>query len=694
MKTLQHTSTHYLSIIIFFCLTASLCLPGKSQNITQPAQIAWGRYFEDTAPGSHFDKEDIGDRIYYHDNNLFFVGRTKGDSLYPTAPDKTSPNFDGDAFIASYNPVCHTYNWIRYLGGPTAEEYAYCAAFDHVGDNSWVYIAGEVNEGSGPKSDMLKAQSYVTSGCTTVFQPKAASKLDAFIAKYNAITGELVRWTYIGGAGFEQILSLAVDSITHNVYFAGYTESPAFLTYSNYGFNPYKGNLTGEGKMFFGGFDSCLNTLKYFSYYGGNGCDRAHDLEILYANNTRYLVMSGTSQSQSGIVPPNSVCFDSTYGAGQKDNKNPDAFLVIWNVNTLSSPPDWCSYWGGSLIDRGRGIALTSNNEIYLTGQTLSLPDTGSSQTFIPSPDAYMPTTKGRYDSYVAKFKIDSFNAPMGVRLTMFTYIGGNQDDFAKSVLPFHTNSSSNGTDTFVVAGLTYSPDLPPTDSNAHFLSKQINGNGKHTKRDVFFAVITKDPANPTAKQKLSSFAYLGGENDETDIKQDSTLVQKSYNPGLALGPNGSVFIIYTSRGGKSKLNGNIPVEYGAYHNVVDSGAKPQPDVYFAQVYPFTQHFVPPVCTIETKEEQEPGSNILSDISFYPVPFSSITTINIFTNQQNQATISIYDLFGRMIMEKKVSLHTGDNKMPFDFSSYPSGIYISKVIMNSMVYENKITKQQ
>jgi hypothetical protein len=140
----------------------------------------------------------------------------------------------------------------------------------------------------------------------------------------------------------------------------------------------------------------------------------------------------------------------------------------------------------------------------------------------------------------------------------MFTYLGGGKDDFAKTILPFHTNSASNGSDTVVVAGLTYSADFL-IDSTTNFLSKSINGNGKDKNRDAYLAVLTKDPANQSAKQKLSSFAYMGGERDETDIKQDSTLVQKSYNPGLALGPNGSVFIVYVTKGTKNKLNGNIP---------------------------------------------------------------------------------------------------------------------------------------
>jgi hypothetical protein len=54
----------------------------------------------------------------------------------------------------------------------------------------------------------------------------------------------------------------------------------------------------------------------------------------------------------------------------------------------------------------------------------------------------------------------------------------------------------------------------------------------------------------------------------------------------------------------------------------------------------------------------------------------------------------MYDLFGRMIMERKVLLHTGDNNMDFDFSPYPSGVYLSKVIIDGKVYELKITKQE
>ncbi|HYV95685.1 MAG TPA: T9SS type A sorting domain-containing protein [Chitinophagales bacterium] len=697
MKTNPFSSilTHtlpFLQVIIVLSLAAVTYHPSKAQSITQPPQIAWGRYFDDVQPGFNWAEEDLGDKIYYFENNIYIVGRTKSDTNAFVNCSGAPSSGDGSAFLASYNPPCNTYNWITYFGGFSSVDYAYCAAFDKVGDTSWIYIAGETNE-LGPKSELPWAQACATSGCPLIFQQKPNDKKDAWIAKYNLTSGKLVRWTYIGGKGAEQILNLAVDTVTHNVYFLGYTESPAWLDYASLGFTPYKGDFTGSpGLAFFGSFDSCLSTLNYYSYYGGNGWDRFHALEILYANNTRYLVMSGTTQSKSGIVPSGGNTWDNTFG-GKKDLHNPDGFLVIWDVNTLSSPPNWSTYVGGSDVDRGRGIDLTSTNDIYFVEQTLSSPDTGANAKFVPTSDAYMPTHSTRYESVLLKFHIDSFNAPMGVHLELLTYIGGDKSDYAKTVRAFHTNNDSNGTDSVVVAGLTYSNDLPSSDSSSNFFTKTINGNGEETKRDAFIAVLTKDPAHPEAPQKLSSFAYLGGERDETDVKVDSNIVQKSYNPGLALGPNGSVFIIYTTFGSRTKSNGKIPYEFSAFHAPADSTAKLRTDAYFAQVYPFTQHFIPSPCTIIVNKENA-MSVTDGDVSFYPVPFSTVTTLNVFTAEEQNVNISIYDFYGRMIMEKKVSLQADENKVRLDFTPYPAGMYMSKLTMDGKVYELKITKQQ
>src|SRR5439155_10648037 len=106
----------------------------------------------------------------------------------------------------------------------------------------------------------------------------------------------------------------------------------------------------------------------------------------------------------------------------------------------------------------------------------------------------------------------------VNLQLSQLTYFGGDKDDFVKTVVPFRTNSNSTGDDSVAIAGLTYSNDMGY--SAGYFLSDSINGNNKEKNRDAILAVLTKDPANPTAKQKLSSFAYLGGNKDETDIKQ------------------------------------------------------------------------------------------------------------------------------------------------------------------------------
>lgn len=658
-----------------------------AQIPTQPAKIAWGRYLDDPAaqPGFNWSKEDLGDKVYYFENNIYMVGRTKSDTNAFVNCTGASASGFGDAFVASYNPVCNSYNWISYFGGPGGTEYAYCAALDKIDGINYIYIAGEIN--CKKKSDRQTAGiCFTTSGCPSIYQDKAADKWDGFIAKYNASTGTLIRWTYIGGMERDQILGITVDTVTHDVYFNGYTESPAFVNYTAWNITPYKSDLSGKGDMFFGCIDSCLSTLKYYSFYGGNSSDRGHEIDILYNNSDQYLVMSGTSQSSSGIVPATGQdYYDKTFGG------TVDAFMLIWNVNNLSSNPNWSTYLGGSGADRGRGLSITSNNDIYWTGQTNSSPD---NEKFVMTDDAYQTQRKGGIDCFLAKFHIESFN-PVVNNLQLLTYFGGVNDDFAKSVHAFHTNDGSNGTDSVAIAGLTYCADLPIKDSTSIFLSKDINGNGKETKRDAFIAVLTKDPANPSSPQKLSSFAYLGGEGDETDIKQNDVLVQKSYNPGLDLGPNGSLFIIYSTKGTKTKKNGNITVEYSAFH-CPDGGCSNastfQPDAYFAQVYPFTQHFVADNCV--DRSEDELNDLVNTDVvRFYPVPVSSISMLDIKVSEDATGELMIYDLYGRMIMNSNLSVQAGETKIPIDFSNYAAGVYLSRITLGSKLYEVKVIKE-
>src|SRR6476646_8827359 len=84
----------------------------EAQTATQPAQIAWGRYFDDPAgqPGFNWSKEDLGDKIYYFENNIYMVGRTKSDTNAFVNCSGTPASGTGDAFVASYNPACNTYN--------------------------------------------------------------------------------------------------------------------------------------------------------------------------------------------------------------------------------------------------------------------------------------------------------------------------------------------------------------------------------------------------------------------------------------------------------------------------------------------------------------------------------------------------------------------------------------------------------
>jgi hypothetical protein len=55
----SHTITHTLLQIIIILSLGVLSLSLRAQQITQPAQIAWGRYFDDTTAGSNFGREAL-----------------------------------------------------------------------------------------------------------------------------------------------------------------------------------------------------------------------------------------------------------------------------------------------------------------------------------------------------------------------------------------------------------------------------------------------------------------------------------------------------------------------------------------------------------------------------------------------------------------------------------------------------------
>lgn len=167
-------------------------------------------------------------------------------------------------------------------------------------------------------------------------------------------------------------------------------------------------------------------------------------------------------------------------------NYDPNHSLVIDPVLTYSS------YFGGSGIDIGRGIAVDNKGYVYITGET-------SSDDFPVTASAYDHILLGNPNVFVLKMN-PAKSGPDS--LIYSTYIGGNGDDTGLGLaLSFINASRADSVCNAYITGKTGSSNFPIT-SNA-FQQKNKGG------RDAFVTELNADGSG------LIYSTYLSGSEDD-----------------------------------------------------------------------------------------------------------------------------------------------------------------------------------
>ncbi len=254
-----------------------------------------------------------------------------------------------DAFVAKYSSL--GVQQLNFTWGGDAGEYGYDVAIDSI-DN------------------------VIVTGCTGSF---GAGGYDAFIVKYSSSGIQLWNTTW-GGNYYDRGYGVVVDS-ANNVIATGSTRSfgaggyDAFVVkYSSSGIQQWNltwgGSnydygysvavdssdniiITGSTKLFFADNENAF-VVKYSSAglqlwnttWGGSGTGYGYDVAVDSANN---LIMTGQTSSFVG--------------------GNNDAFVVKYSS---SGVPQWSRVWGGSYNDCGYGVAVDTEDDIVMTGETYS----------------------------------------------------------------------------------------------------------------------------------------------------------------------------------------------------------------------------------------------------------------------------------------------------------------------------------
>lgn len=450
------------------------------------------------------------------------------------------------------------------LGG-SADEFGRSVAVDARGD---IYVAGGTASVDFP----------VTAGPLAGNQLGGA--LDAFVAKLDGTTGQLIHATYLGGSLMDVGRGIAVDTAGY-AYVTGQTQSTDFPIV-----NPLQPNRAGNYDAFVAKLSPSGSALAYSTYLGGSDYDSARAIAV---DATGRVVLMG--QTRSADLPTHAALQPQLGGEN-------DAFVA--KLEASGSAFAFSTYLGGSdddlpftdapLADPPTSpsfdLDLDPENAIYLAGTTESLD--------FPTANALQPAFGGARDGFVAKLD------PSGATLVYSTYLGRLSGDTARGIdvdrfgnayviggtrsTDFPTTGGvaqpQNGGfyDAFVLkldrtgTQLLYSTFLGGTAAEGgEAIAVDVAGNAHvlgHTRSSDFPTADAFQPQfgggivdtfvaklDPTASNLLYS-SFLGGSGLETPLPE---------NMGLALDPRGDAVIVgstassdFPTAGGQATLAGGF----------------------------------------------------------------------------------------------------------------------------------------
>ena len=272
--------------------------------------------------------------------------------------------------------------------------------------------------------------------------------------------------TYLGGTGDDQARAVAVDRNGYT-YIAGETASLDLPRAQN--------AASGATDAFVTELDPSASQVVFSTYLGGTGNDSARGVAVDSSN--RIYLTGNTSSSDF----PTQSAQQSTFGGGPFDG-------FAASLNNAGTGFNYSTYLGGSGADGGNGVAIDSNGNASLVGQTVS-PDFPTSASALQSTYG-----GGNSDAFVTKLDLTGTSV-------YSTYLGGNGADVGTAI-----TTDSDGTP--YVAGATDSNDFPTTSSGA--FQPTIAGG-----TDAFFTLLD---TTQTGFGALLYSTYFGGSGNDTAL--------------------------------------------------------------------------------------------------------------------------------------------------------------------------------
>ncbi len=363
------------------------------------------------------------------EGNVYVAGKTLS-SDFPTTDGAYGGTLGDsfDAFVSALDPTLSTLQYSTLLGGSASDE-AMAIALD--GERN-VYVAGKTLSSDFPTTEGAYADGL-------------SGSVDAYVSVFDPTLSTLQYSTFLGGSGEEDATAIALNA-AGRVYVVGQTGSADFPMTAG----AYADVLSGSVDAYVSALDPTLSTLEHSTFLGGGGSERPYGLALDDAG--RVYV---TGHTPSGDFPTTAGAYQAT-----RPSLTQAGFVSVLDptLGTLAHS----TYLGGTAVDQARSIALDSEGNVYVAGNTLS-------SSFPTTTGAFDETHNGNRDGFVSVLNPEL----SGLRYS--TFLGGSGWDEVMTV-------SVGSAGRVSVAGWTESTDFPST---AGAYDEAFND-----ERDVFVSVL------------------------------------------------------------------------------------------------------------------------------------------------------------------------------------------------------------
>lgn len=348
---------------------------------------------------------------------------------------------------------------------------------------------------------------------------KSVGSIVAYVTKLNP-SGSPVYSTFLGGTTNTQAYAIAVDS-AGSAYVTGFTFDNDFPTV-----NAPQPTPAGLNDVFITKLNAAGSAIVYSTFLGGQISQTGYGIAVDGSGNA---VVTGDTNSFD--FPTVNAIQSTLLGID-------DAFVA--KLNASGSAFVYVTLLGGTLSDRGAGVAVDPAGNAYIAGFT--------SSTNFPRVNAFQSSFGGVEDAFVTK--ID----PSGSALVYSTYLGGSTFDTG-------TGISVDASGSAVVAGFTLSANFPTANAlqpalggaSDAFVTK-LDGSGSSLVYSTFFGGSNQDGARAVTMDDAGN-VYFAGSTQSSDFPTANP-VQPSHGGGTtdafvtALDSAGSALIYSTFLGG------------------------------------------------------------------------------------------------------------------------------------------------